>query len=326
VTALLAVVGAVWLSSERTLPRAVQQGEPVLPGLDSQLNEIAEIRIARGDGTAATLRRDASGWRVVERDYPADIAQIRRLLTDLAALRVLEEKTSDPRRYAQLHVDPVSGPTARGTLVTLSADGRADAATSLILGKPDGSRAVFVRAPDAATSVLATPQVMADAAPRRWLATQLLDVPAERIRRVSITARSQPSYIAERGSDGSGPLALTTVPPGRKVASPDSVEALAAALVDLRIDDVVAPGDAGPASLPSGAEARFETRDGLTIDIRERESGTRRMITIQATGDTDAARAEAESINARTRGREFEIPAYKSSVLFRPLEELLSAR
>ncbi len=326
VAALVAVAGAFWLSSGRTLPRAVQEGEPVLPGLAARLNEIAEVRIARGDGTATTLRRDATGWRVVERDYPADVAQIRRLLTDLAALRVLEEKTSDPKRYAQLEVDPVSGPAARGTLVTLSADGRADAATSLILGKTDGSRAVFVRAPDAPTSLLATPQVVADAAPRRWLATQLLDVPADRIRRVSITARGQPAYIAERGGDGSGPLTLTAVPPGRAVASADTVEALAAALVDLRIDDVVSPGDAAAASLPSGAEARYTTRDGLTIDIRERESGTRRVITVEATGDTDAARAEAQGINARVRGREFEIPAYKASVLFRPLEELLRSR
>jgi hypothetical protein len=326
VAALLAVAGAFWLSSGRTLPRAVQQGEPVLPGLEAQLNEIAEIRIARGDGTATTLRRDATGWRVVERDYPADLAQIRRLLTGLAALEVLEEKTSDPKRYAQLEVDSVGSPGGRGTLVTLSADGRADAAMQLILGKSDGSRAVFVRAPDSPTSLLATPQVVADAAPRRWLATQLLDLPAERVRRVSITARARPTYIAERGGDGSGPLALTGVPPGREVADPAGVEALAAALVDLRLDDVVAPGSATPASLSSGAEARFETRDGLTVDIRERESGTLRLMTLEASGSTDATRTEAEAINARVRGREFEIAPFKASLLFRPLEELLRSR
>ncbi len=324
--ALLAVAGAFWLSSTRMLPRAVQQGQRVLPALEARLNDITEIRVARGDGTATTLRRDATGWRVVERDYPADLNLIRRLLTDLAALEVLEEKTSDPARYAQLEVDAVSGPAARGTLVTLSVDGRADGAMQLILGKRDGSRAVFVRLPDAATSLLAKPQVAADAAPRRWLATQLLDVPAERVRRVSITTRGQPTYIAERGGDGTGPLALTAVPPGREVASPASVEALAAALVDLRCDDVIAPSGATPASLPSGAEARFETRDGLTLDLRERESGALRLITIEASGSTDTARAEAERINARVRGREFEIPPYKASVLFRPLEELLRTR
>jgi hypothetical protein len=326
VAALLAVVGAFWLSSGRSLPRAVQQGEPVLPGLEAKLNEIAEIRIARGDGTAATLRRDPAGWRVVERDFPADSAQIRRLLTDLAALEVLEEKTSDPARYAQLEVDPVSGPAARGTLVTLSTDGRADGATQLILGKADGSRAVFVRPPASAISLLAKPQVVADAAPRRWLATRLLDIAADRVRRVSITARGEPTYIAERGGDGSGPLALTVIPPGREVADPAGVEALAAALVDLRLDDVVAPGASGAASLSSGAEARFETTDGLTIDLRERENGALRLITIEASGSTEAARAEAESINALVRGREFEIPAFKAGLLFRRLDELLRSR
>lgn len=324
--ALLAIAGAFWLSSGRSLPRAVQQGERVLPGLERRLNEVTEVRIARGDGLATTLRRDSASWRVVERDYPADVAQIRRLLLDLAALEVLEEKTSDPARYAQLDVDPVSGPTARGTLVTLSIDGRADGAMQLIIGKTEGSRAVFVRVPDSATSLLAKPQILADAAPRRWLATQLLDLPADRVRRVSITARGEPTYIAERGNDGSGPLALTALPPDRELADPGSVEALAAALVDLRLDDVIAPGGAAQASLPTGAEARFETRDGLTLDLRERESGAQRLITIEASGSTEATRAEAEAINARLRGREFEVAAFKTRVLFRPLAELLRPR
>lgn len=323
VVALIAITGAFWLSSQRGLPRAVEVGARVLPGFEARVNDVTELRIARGDGTTTTLRRGDTGWRVLERDYPADENAIRRLLLDASRLEILEEKTSDPKRYAQLQVEDVTGPAARGTLLSFFEGGKADAATALILGKTDGSRSLFVRPAGAQTSLLASPQLLADADPRRWLATALLDVKAERVRRVSITARNQPTYIAERGDDAGAALALTAVPPGRAVADPTAIDALAGAIADLRFEDVLPREPAGERSLSSGAEARFETRDGLTVDLRERELGTRRLVTIEAAGSSEASRAEAAQINARVAGREFEIAAFRASVLFRPLDELL---
>jgi hypothetical protein len=323
VVALVAITGAFWLSSQRGLPRAVQAGEPVLPGFEARINDVTELRIARGDGTTTTLRRSDAGWRVLERDYPADENAIRRLLFDAARLEIVEEKTSDPKRYAQLQVDDVSGPAARGTLLTFFEGGKADTATALILGKTDGSRNLFVRPSGAQTSLLASPQLLADADPRRWLATALLDIKAERVRRVSITARNQPTYIAERGDAEGAPLALTAVPAGRAVADQSAVDALAGALAELRFEDVLPREPAGERSLSSGAEARFETRDGLTVDLRERELGARRLLTIEAAGNSEPSRAEAARINARVAGREFEIAAFRAAVLFRPLDELL---
>lgn len=323
VVALAAITGAFWLSSQRGLPRAVQAGEPVLPFFEARVNDITELRIARGDGTTTTLRRSDAGWRVLERDYPADENAIRRLLLDAARLEIVEEKTSDPKRYAQLQVDDVSSAAARGTLLTFFEGGKADAATALILGKTDGSRNVFVRRADTPTSLLASPQLLADADPRRWLATALLDIKAERVRRVSITARNQPTYIAERGDAAGAALELTAVPPGRAVADPTAIDALAGALADLRFEDVLPREPAGERSLTSGAEARFETSDGLTVDLRERELGTRRLLTIEAAGSSEPSRTEAAQINARVAGREFEIAAFRAGVLFRPLDELL---
>lgn len=323
VVALAAIAGAFWLSAQRNLPRAVQTGAAVLPGLEARLNAITEVRIARGDGTAATLRRSDTGWRVLERDYAADDAAVRRLLVDTAALEILEEKTSDPKRYAQLEVDDVNSTKARGTLLTLLEDGKADNAIALILGKTDGSRNVFVRPSGAATTLLATPQLLAEADPRRWLATSLLNVAAARVRRVSITTPGQPTYIAERASDAGAALMLTAVPAGRAVADPAGVDALAGALADLRLEDVLPIDAVGERSLPSGAEARFETSDGLTVDLRERELGARRLVTVEAAGSSEPSRAEAARINASAAAREFELPAFRASVLFRPLEELL---
>ena len=61
------------------------------------------------------------------------------------------------------------------------------------------------------------------------------------------------------------------------------------------------------------------------LDIAERQAGSRRLITLVAAGSTESSRAEAERINAKVRGLEFEIAGYKASVLFRRLEELLKS-
>jgi len=319
--ALLAISGAWWLSTQRHLERAVETGSPVLPDLEASINDVTSIQIARGDGTQATLRRDSDGWRVVERNHAANSGQVRKLLLDLAALAVVEQKTSDPKRYAVLGVDDVKSPAAKGALITL----QGKTTTTLIIGKPEGARAVYVRRSDQAGSVLATPQIVVDADPRRWLDTLLIDVKPNRIRRVAITVRDEPTYIAERSPGSQGALALTAVPRGREVADPAGVDALAGALAELRFDDVEAAGASSPASLPTGSMSRFDTVDGLTLDIAERQAGSRRLITLVATGSTESSRTEAERINARTRGLEFEIAGYKASVLFRRLEELLKS-
>lgn len=321
VAALLAIGGAWWLSTQRHLERAVESGSRVLPDLEAGINDVTSIRIARGDGTQVTLRRDRDGWKVVERNHAANSGQVRKLLLDLAALAVVEQKTADPKRYAALGVEDVKGPAAQGALVTLQ--GKTSAA--LIVGKVEGTRQVYVRRNGSAGSLLAAPQIVVDADPRRWLDTLLLDVKPNRIRRVAITVRDEPTYTAERGPGSQGALALTVVPRGREVADPASVDALAGALADLRFDDVEAAGTSTPASLPTGSMSRFDTVDGLTLDIAERQAGSRRLITVVAMGSTESSRAEAERINAKTRGLEFEIADYKASVLFRRLEELLKS-
>lgn len=321
VAALLATSGAWWLSTQRHLERAVEAGSRVLPELESTLNGVSSIRIARGDGTQVTLRRDSDGWKVVERNHAANSGQVRKLLLDLAALAVVEQKTADPKRYAVLGVDAVKGPAAKGALVTLQ--GKTTAA--LIIGKVEGARQVYVRRNGEAGSLLAAPQIAVDADPRRWLDTLLIDVKPNRIRRVAITVRDELTYTAERGPDSQGSLALTAVPRGREVADPATVDALAGALADLRFEDVEAAGASTPASLPSGSMSRFDTVDGLTLDIAERQAGSRRLITVVATGSTESSRAEAERINLKVRGLEFEIADYKASVLFRRLEELLKS-
>ena len=311
--ALLATGGAFWLSSQRHLERAVRAGDALLPQLRGAVNDVTEVRISRGDGSLATLQRGSDGWTVLERAYRADAGKVRKLLLDLAALEVVEEKTHDPLRYAVLGVEDVSTPAAGGTRIDVKES--SGAIQSLVIGKPSGPRETYVRIAAAKPSFLARPQISAEANPARWLETALLDIDAARLRAATITPPGKPPRTLE----------VAQLSPG-----------LAGALKALAFDDV------RPLSLPATRDAasgaavkrvRFLTWDGLVLDVEGREDGTRRWISISAAVDPAPARpapaasagtaapaadpaAEAARLSRRFEGREFEIPAFRFSALF----------
>jgi hypothetical protein len=318
--ALLATGGAFWLSSQRHLERAARAGDPLLPQLRGALNDVSEIRIARGDGSGVTLQRAADGWTVFERRYRADAGNVRKLLLDLAALEIVEEKTHDPQRYAVLGVEDVASPSATGTRIDVKKG--SGAIQSVILGKTSGSREGYVRVAGAEPTFLAQPQVVAESNPARWLDTTLLDVPAERIRAVTLPTAGQ----APRNLEG-----------------PALAPTLAGALQTLTLEDLhPRPLEvAGREAAAAIQQARFVTWDGLVIEVRGRQEGARHWVAFAAKFNPAEARqrppglasassspapqepavgvdvaAEAGLLERRFAEREFEIPAYRYSTLF----------
>lgn len=334
--ALFATGGAFWLSSQRHLERAVRDGDALLPGLRGALNDIVEIRIGRGDGARVTLQRDDTGWTVLERHFPADLGKVRKLLLDLSALEIVEEKTHDPARYPTLGVEDTEGPTSTGTRIDLKR--RSGAIQGLIVGKASGARESFVRVAGAKASFLARPQVLAETNPARWLDATLLDLDPKRVREVTIFAPGKPA---------------------RRLEGTDLQPALAGALQSLDLEDVrvVALQTTGrKASVPAAPHARFVTWGGLVIEAEGREDGNRRWLAFAVKTDPaefrkrpDAAgpiaaaanpattaptaastaaapgagagagadaKADAARLASRVEGREFEIPTYRYNTLF----------
>ncbi len=127
VAAAVVALAAVWVDLGQSGRSFAGQSGKLWPELAAQLNQIEQIRISRGDGSLVTLQRTPAGWQVKERSYAADAGKIRKLLLDLMALEILEEKTSDPRRYAVLGIDAPTTPAAAGTLVELFVAGKTGA-------------------------------------------------------------------------------------------------------------------------------------------------------------------------------------------------------
>jgi len=335
---VLVIAGAIWLSSKRHLERATLAGDLVLPGLEGTLNSVSEVRLIKGDGTRATLKRGQSAWTVGERDYPADSGKVRKLLLDLAALNVVEEKTRTAENYPQLGVEDVSSPKSTGTRVEAVTPGKTFA---VVVGKSSSAKSGYVRVAGAPQSFLAAPLISLDADPKHWLDHTLLDIAQDRIREIAVKPAEGPGYTAARAKKEESDFAVTELPKGRELSSPAAADPIAGSLAGLTLDDVrrvpsaesavrtagpgihTAESGAPPASSAPAAAATFRTFDGLEVEVTGRKEGTRTFISLGSQSTAPGAQAEAQTLQARLKGWEYEVPSYKYDGMFRSLEELL---
>lgn len=317
VAALVVAAGALWLSaSKRPVSNDTATGAPVLEGLKATLNDVTEIRIARGDATHVSLKKGTADWIVGEREYTADSGKVRKLLLDLGALRVVEEKTSDPKNYPRIGVEDVSSPQAAGTHIEVVTPKKVH---SLIVGKTADAKGTYVRVSGAAKSALASPQLAAEADPKRWLDHAVADIPESRVKDVAVTPASGPAYSITREKKEQNDFTVSNVPKGRELSSPGAGNPVAGDLTTLQLDDVRhAPPDARPT-----ASATFHTFDGLQVKVEGFLEGERHFLALTSSSTANETEAEAQTLAARMKGWQFEVPAYKYDALFRPLEELL---
>lgn len=314
---LALIVFAIWLSSRRHLEHATLAGDLVLPGLEQKVNTVSEVDLRRGDGTRTSLKKASTGWVVGEREWAADPGKVRKLLLDLGALNVVEEKTRLPANYPLLGVDDVSTPKATGTQIDVVTPGRT---LSLIVGKSSSGKSGYVRVAGTAPSLLAAPLLTPDADPKSWLERALVDLPQTRIRQVEEKPAEGPSFSATRDKKEQPDFTVAPIPKGRQLTSAGAADSIAASLGALTLEDVhkaAAPADA------KLARAVFRTFDGLELEITGRKDGSRALITLAARSTAKDAEAEAHALDTRLAGWEFEIPDYKYGAIFRTLNDLL---
>ena len=318
IAAVLVIVLAVWLSSKPQVERASLAGDPIVPGLEkSTLNSITEVHLSKGDGTRTTLKKGSADWTVAERDYPADSGKVRKLLLDLAALNVVEEKTRTPENYPALGVEDPTTPKTTGTRVDIVTPAKT---YSLIVGKSSGAKSGYVRVVNAPQSFLAAPLVTLDADPKRWLDRTVIDITQDRIKEFAVKPAEGPGYTGSRPNKDQADFAVAEVPKGRELSNPAAADPIAGSLASVSLDDV----QHAPQTPPAGvSHVVFSTFDGLKIDVTGRKDGTRTLVSFTPSSTAKETETEAKTLAAHLNGWEFEIPSYKYDGLFRPLEDLL---
>lgn len=333
IAAVLAISGALYLSTQRNLPRDARGGA-LLPGLAGELDSITALTVRRGSPTpTVTLQAQAGRWTVAERaDYPADVAKLRKLLLALSDAKLVEEKTSNPASFPIIGVEDPAAPAASGAEIGfVTKDGK----HSVIIGKPIGA-GNFARRGGENTSYSVEPGISFEAEPRFWIDARLLDIAPAKVQSVAIkpatgaaysvqrmaaagaataaatkvvTSASPPPAVAAAAADG---FTLDGVPPGRKAADTAALAPSPSAFNGLTADDV-AP--AAGIDFSKATVATVTLTDGEVLTITGAAAGDKHWIQVQASKDA--------ALNAKTAGRAFEIAAYRFDALFRPLEQLL---
>jgi hypothetical protein len=309
---------AAWLSSRSQRSGDSIAGTAVLPGLEGSLNDVTEVRITKADRTQTTLSRKATDWVVNERDYPADSGKLRKLLLDLGSLKAVERKTSIARNYPVLGVEDVTSPAATGARIDIVSPGKT---WSLIVGSSMDGNDCYVRVVDSPQSLLASPLILVDADPKLWLEPTILDVAQSRVSEIDEQPTKGPGFSVSRQQKTQADFTVHGVPHGRELAGADAADSMGSALSSLTLTDA---RKATPP--PKGIElsrAVFKTFDGLEIDLSGYEQAHNGYIDVSARAIDKSADSEAQRINSRVQGWNYEIPDYRYGEIFQAMDGLL---
>jgi hypothetical protein len=296
--------------------------------LAAQADAIRLVRLT-APGAITHLERKDGRWQVREKHgYPADTAKLGAVLADFAALRLLEPRTDDPKRYGALDLTPPGEADGRALRIEVYGAGEAPLA-ALYLGKRrevrgGGVRQAYVRLPDEARTWLAQTALDPPREPSLWLARQVLDIPQAQVRRIRVALYGQQPYTLVR-ADAQAPFALDPLPAGRTL---DAQRANAAAfgLQDLTLQNVFLPAEVD-ADWAQADVVAFTTADGLEVEMRiVRVHGVpNARIAVRAVADADeAARERAADLAARTQRWVYVLAPHPVSTFARPPEELLA--
>lgn len=332
VVLLVGLLAIVELSEDTGAP---SHDQLLLPELKGLINEIDSLTVRRGDEELSIEASDGA-WSVSSRGgYPADVGRIRELALALADARVVEEKTSNPESYAQLGVEgPVSG--SDSVQVDLAAG---DRHFGVIIGNTAQRSYRYVRLADSATSLMIDRNPDVPATSGDWLAPDVIDVPAARIRSIVIAHADGEEIRIGKPSADTTDFAIDNLPDGREPSYPTVANGLAGALSALDLEDV-RPAVGGDAATVT----RYETFDGLvvTASIRREDDAAwigfaASVAEVQAGGEAQAGpesvedasehdpAAEAQSINARLGAWEYRVADYKANLMQRRWDDILKA-
>jgi hypothetical protein len=319
----LSVLTALAIAVSFSQRAASGAGEMLVPGLKARLNEVERITVrVAGGKTVATLVRGEQGWVIAEReDHPADMGRIRRTLIALAEARILEEKTANPEFYDRLGVEDITGEAASGTELAI---GTRDATTTVIIGRTGvggGDRAYARRATEATSWLVnGSFDLARDTDP--WLDRALLDIAPRQIRALTISHPDGSTLRITKDTAEAADFTVADRPADRELSFPTAANTVVAAIEDLTFERVEAasgfdPGDARP------IVARFETFDGLVIDISTWKLAGGERVRITASASDAQQAGEAQRLAARFGGWVYTLPDYKGEQLTRRLADLL---
>ncbi|RMF09953.1 MAG: DUF4340 domain-containing protein [Alphaproteobacteria bacterium] len=342
VTVIAVLAAAVVVVQQQASVTSEIERTALFPDLDEEIGSVVALTVRSAEGEVV-VRRAEAGWVVpAKHDYPADRARVREVLLALTRMEAVEPKTAQPELYERLGVSDPDRPGSRATLLSLR-DAAGGTIAALLIGDRAPARGVYgrdrtgvdgrayVRKAGDAQSWLAlgVPDISAD--PDQWIDHNLLTLPRERIRRITISHPDGSTVRLFRDSPGEENFTIADLPRGRRAKTGMGPESTAAALSFLSFDDVKPAEDVDWSGATrtvytafDGLELTIRIKDGWAafeaayrIEVAEEGEGTVVLPSSPPDGE-----AEARRLNARYGGWAYKLPAYKVDDLTPTMDDL----
>lgn len=266
--ATVVVVFAAWQTSREKAPATTIQSERLYPGLVDRINDVTGITI-RSTQTTTELARKDTRWVVTNRDdYPATFANVKNTLLNIANATVVEQKTANPERYAQIGVADLDDADSEATLVDING-GPDETLASLLIGNERSAsqlnaRQYYVRKSAEPGALLVEGELNVSARPQDWVDPNVVNVATGRVRKVTITAADGSAVVVSKEKPTDNFFSLENVPDGFTAKSRSVISSLGAVLLDVKFENVAAASRVQNAEPVSTAEIR--TFDGLVVN------------------------------------------------------------
>jgi len=322
VATVVAVTTAILSSMSREESALADRGERLLPDLAAKANDVTAIAVTRKDGTTTLTKAD--GGFVDASGYPVKTEVVHDLLASLSVLTIVENKTGDPARYADLDLAEPTAEDGAGTEIILS-DNAGDEIVRVVAGRNDytvGGRGggQYVRTGDSDVSHLVRGTVKLPLTRASWFDVDLLEQAPETIDSVKLTREDGNAIAFHREGEA---LAMVDKKSDREVDA-DKLARLTGLFGKLDFVDVrksASPGADGRGSV------RTETKDGLAVTVvalspkGEREQWAH----ISAESLRDEAKTKAEELSQKIDGFEFRLPAGDLDIVDWDVDDFLVA-
>ncbi len=311
---------------------------PVFPELEERANEVSEIAV-RDDDSDFTIKRDGEVWVVADKqDYPARVERVREAVFQLSQLRLSEPKTKLAELYPRIEVEDLDSEDAKSKWVQIK-NTEGEVLAELIVGKqrfnvarPGGS-GVYIRRPGEEQAWLAKGALDIATDDVDWLAKDIIDLPAERVQRVTTTDADGAVLVISRENPDQEDFEVSGVPEGEELKEEvdTTLKDMAAALAELRLNDVAPAADfnfEGEGSL----RAEVVSFGGWVVDVamieKDEDTWARFELTKASPGTataTDAGAPEDALSQAaeRVEGWAYKVPDFKIKHLKTRMADLL---
>lgn len=240
----------------------------LVAGLTDHLNDLTAVSIkGAGEKPLVTLKKSDKGWTVDEKSgYPADLGKLREWLLKVADADLLEKKTAVEARHAELGVEDIKAPEAKGVQVKLEG-GLAKPAEFIIGNINSKGGGTFVRAVGDKQSWLAKGTLSVDKDAANWLNKPLADVASDRIKDVQLSPAGGKTLRVYKDQALDLHFKVADVPKGRELSSDAAADPLGSTLTGLTLDDVLPAAQAEPPTDGKTGKAHYATFDGIHVEV-----------------------------------------------------------